>query len=36
MPFFGLEFSALIPTDRDLGKQLQDIHVTISMIGYGG
>lgn len=34
IPFFGLELPALISPDKDLGKQIKEIHVLVATFGY--
>lgn len=34
VPFFGLEWPALVPPDKVLGKRLADLHEAIGTIGY--
>lgn len=34
VPFFGLEFPALIAPNKELAKRLEDIHGTVGNIGY--
>lgn len=34
IPFFGLELPALIGSDRNLGKRLENLHETFAQVGY--
>lgn len=34
VPFFGLQIPALISPDKELAKQLEEVHVTVGNIGY--
>lgn len=34
IPFFGLELPALIPTNKELGKSVKEVHELVGMLGY--
>ncbi len=34
VPFFGLEFPALVGQSKDIAKQVQEVHETVGTIGY--
>jgi cytochrome b561 len=34
VPFFGLELPALIAENKDLSKQIKEIHETVGQLGY--
>lgn len=34
IPFFGLELPALVAENKDLSKQIKEIHETIGTLGY--
>jgi cytochrome b561 len=35
IPFFGIELPSLLSPDKNLAKQIKDVHETIATIGYG-
>lgn len=35
IPYFGLELPPLVPANKPLAEQIQDVHETIGTVGYG-